>query len=148
MSDSKYSLVRIVTSCPRFFRARPTPTNGCTSPELPSATTNSLIAFALIRRLPQVFPEPGERFAPRGFRRLGVVARAGVVVEGVVDVRIHDLAEGLAVLPHRRLDRRNVLVDAVVAPGVDREHRRADSRDFRVGDRNAVKRHRGTQIGQ
>src|SRR5882672_634176 len=53
----------------------------------------------------QVLAEPRERLRPGGLCRLGVVARARVVVEGVLHVRVHDLAEGLAVLRHRGLDR-------------------------------------------
>src|SRR6266849_6697021 len=129
------------------------PTNGCTSPELPSATTNNLIACKRARRARcdslglEILPEPRERLAPGRLRRSGVVALAGVVVKGVIDVRIDDLAESLAVLLHRGFDCRNVLVDAVVEPRVDREDRRADSRHVRLLHRNAVERHRRAQIG-
>src|SRR5712692_6996285 len=101
----------------------------------------------IVNFLREVFAEPCERLAPRGFRRGGVVARTGIVVESVVHVRVDDLAEGLAVLAHRRLDRRNVLVDAVVEPAVDREHRRADPGHIALLDGDAVKRHGGPQIG-
>src|SRR5882672_3652107 len=80
----------------------------------------------------QVLAEPCERLAPGGLGRRFVVSLAAVVVEGVVDVRIDDLAESLAALRHRRLDRRDVLVDAVVAPGIDGEHRRAYTRHLRI----------------
>src|SRR5882672_2920482 len=96
----------------------------------------------------QVLAEPRERLRPGGLCRLGVVARARVVVEGVLHVRVHDLAEGLAVLRHRGLDRGDVLVDAVVAARVDREHRRADSLDVGFGNRDAVERHGRAQLGQ
>src|SRR5712691_6522108 len=123
---------------------------------IPASPAVATVSFRKSRRprsitfrtgLRQILCEPRERFAPCGLRRLGVVALARVVVKGVVDVRIDDLAESLAVLSHRRLDRRNVLVDAVVEPRVDREDRRADSRHVRLLHRNAVERHRRAQIG-
>src|SRR5713226_8708445 len=129
------------------------PTNGCTSPELPSATTNNLIACKRARRARcdslglEILPEPRERLAPGHLGRSGVVALARVVVKSVVDVRIDDLAESLAVLLHPRLYRRNVLVDAVVEPAVDGEHRRADTGYVALLDGHAVKRHGGAQIG-
>src|SRR6266571_1858224 len=129
------------------------PTNGCTSPELPSVATNNLIACKRARRARcdslglEILPEPRERLAPGRPRRPGVVAVARVIVKSVVDVRINDLAESLAVLLHRRLDRRNVLVDALVEPAVDGEHRRADTGYVALPDRHAVKRHRRPQIG-
>src|SRR5260221_2585922 len=95
----------------------------------------------------QVLAEPRERFAPGRLRRLRVVTRPAVVVEGVIDVGVDDLAESLAVLSHRRLDRRNVLIDAVVAPGVDGEHRSTDSGHVDLRHRNTVERDSRAKIG-
>src|SRR5258708_10804222 len=69
--------------------------------------------------LRQILCEPRERLAPGRLRRSGVVALARVVVKSVVDVRIDDLAERLAVLLHRPLAPPNVLVDPVFKPPPD-----------------------------
>src|SRR5258705_10754895 len=100
----------------------------------------------LLSSASQIFSEPRERFAPGGLRRRLVVALATVVVKRVVDVRIDDLAESLAVLRHPGLGRRDGLVHPVVPPGVDAEHRGPDSRPYRSLHLNTVEMRRRPQV--
>src|SRR5215831_7511247 len=113
-----------------------------------ASETSASIRHAFSPLLREIFPEPGQRFAPGRLRGVCVIARPAVVVEGVIDAGIDDLAKRLAVLRHRGLDRRDVLVYALVTPSVDRAHRRPDGWNLGVGYRDAVERDGRAQLGQ
>src|SRR6185503_16309518 len=99
-------------------------------------------------RGPQVLLEEGEGARPGQGRRLLVVARLRrVVVEGVLDVRVHVQRVRLSGLLERLLERRDPLVDAGVEAGVVQKQGGGDPADVFGSGLPAVIDDAGVQVG-
>ncbi len=106
------------------------------------------IAASSLRRRAQFLLEERDGAAPGQLRRRFVVAVAGVVIEGVIDVRIHVDREALAVGLERRLVGRDAGIDALIEPRIVQEQRRLDRRHLARRRLQPVIGDAGVEIGR